>query len=432
MNFLTEFAEYSKGTEAPENYHVWTAIGTMSAILGGRVWLKYGRFKVLANTYIVLLGPPGNGKTTSMGFGQKILRAIPGVNLSAQAQTKEALVKDIAEKQGQATWKNAEGVDELVQFAPMAIFITELSHFLGPNSSHMIDFLTTVYDQDVYDNKTKNKGNETIFGPYVSILACTTPDWVSTYLKTDIITGGFTRRAIFVNEMEGTQRIPWPDETPEQRKAKENCVAIASAKLKLIGQMNWTNEAKIWYTNWYLKRELPKDPTIRGFARTRHMQMLKVAMILSVMENDNLLLEVKHLMMADELLTRIEPNMAGVFNAVGRNELHAVGTKILELLAMQGGAVTEKQVLVAMSAHASTRELNDIINALKDTDRLFRVVAKLKGDGVPRTILMLPDAHEKLQAMKRKQEEERAAEAVKMLAHEGSSASPPSNLPVAD
>src|SRR4029078_4006027 len=138
MNFLTRFAAYGSGTEAPEGYLVWSALGTMSAILQGRVWIHYGRFKVMPNLYIVLLGPPGNGKTTCMNFGQKVLRNIPEVLCSAQAQTKESLVKEIAANQ-----RSEITPDRVVAYAPMTIFITELSHFLGPNSGHMIDFLTT-------------------------------------------------------------------------------------------------------------------------------------------------------------------------------------------------------------------------------------------------------------------------------------------------
>ncbi len=383
MNFLTEFSTYSSGTEAPENYSIWAAIGTMSAVLQGRVWLRYGRFTVLPNTYIVLLGPPGNGKTTVMNFGQKIIRELPTIAMSAQAQTKESLVKEIFANQ------RAVPVGSVViPYAPMAIFITELSHFLGPNSGHMIDFLTTVYDQDKYDNKTKNKGSETILGPYVSILACTTPEWVSSYLKTDIITGGFTRRAIFVNEAEGSQRIPWPDYSPEQQTAFNNCVSICRSKLDLAGEVQWTNDARKWFNDWYLKRDLPKDPTIRGFHRTKHMQMIKVGIIVACCESDNLKMTAEHLQIAEAIVLRIEPNMAAVFNAVGRNELHAVGAKILELVNMNGGMISEKQVMMAMSAQANGRELYEVITALIKTDQLVRMEETKKE--VKRVILVTP------------------------------------------
>lgn len=404
-NFLTAFVEFASGTEAPENYHIWSAIGTMSAILQGRIWLPYGRFKVLPNTYIVLLGPPGNGKTTSMSFGLKVVREIPEIVLSATAQTKESLVKELVANQRAVGYGDVQ-----IPYAPMALFLTELSHFLGPNSGHMIDFLTTVYDQDRYDNKTKNKGNETILGPYVSMLACTTPDWVSTYLKTDIITGGFTRRAIFVNESEGQTRVDWPEYTETQLHAFAECVRLGKTKKDLVGEMHWTDEARAWFRNWYQTRVLPKDPTIRGFARTRHMQMLKVAMILSVCESNDLVLTEAHLQMADLILSRVEPMMSAVFNAVGRNELHAVGEKIKDIVRMHGGIIQEKQVLQAMSAHATTREIYEVIDYLGKTDQVRRTTATLK-NGVKANVLVSAERFAEEQAKAQARTAENVAKA---------------------
>ena len=108
MNFLHRFTAFASGTEAPENYTIWTAIGTMSAVLQGRVWLDYGRFKIMPNTYIVLLGPPGNGKTTSMNMGQKIIRELPEILMSAQAPTKESLVKEVAANQRSSCQKRRQ------------------------------------------------------------------------------------------------------------------------------------------------------------------------------------------------------------------------------------------------------------------------------------------------------------------------------------
>ena len=403
MNFLTEFTKFAAGTEAPENYNIWTAVSTMSTIMSRKVWLQYGRFTIYANTYVVLLGPPGNGKTTSLNFGRKIIAAIPGIPAAAQAQTKESLVKELC-----ATQQKFEYPGGQIQAAPMSIFITELSHFLGPNSGHMLDFLTTVYDLDIYDARTKNKGDNIAYGPYVTLLACTTPDWVSTYLKTDIITGGFTRRAIFVNETEAITRIPWPELSPEQTKAFENVIEIGKEKSKLIGEIVWSNMARKWFTEWYLDQKLPQDPTIRGYYRTLKVQLMKVAMVVSICERDDLILTDEHLQIALAMLDRIAGNLASVFRAVGRNELHAVGQKIVQLLDMNNGFMPKKEIIRAMSAHANSRELWEILTMLRDTDVVYEAKLDL-GDGVPRDYILTPFAKKQIEErLALKQDEDRA------------------------
>ena len=68
MNLLADYLEFQSGNEVNENYHIWSAISALSALVSRRIWVNQGYFKIFGNLYVVLLGPPGNGKTTAMGW----------------------------------------------------------------------------------------------------------------------------------------------------------------------------------------------------------------------------------------------------------------------------------------------------------------------------------------------------------------------------
>lgn len=389
-NFLADYATYTDGDEAPKTYHLWCGLSALSSILSRRVWLNLGRIRIYPNLYVILLGPPGNGKTTAMVVAKELIRELNELPFSAESQTKESLVRELA-----GYIRQYEYQGKPITYTPISIFVTELSHFLGPNSGHMLDFLTTVYDQDYYDAKTKNKGNDLIVGPTVNLLACTTPEWITTYLRADIITGGFTRRAIFINEFEGELRVAFPKRTAEQMKAREALLVAARRLLTISGEVKWSDAAVEWWTKWYIGRELPSDPTVRYYYKTRHIQILKVAIILAVIE-DTFTLTVNHIEVAMSMFELIETNLGRVFQGMGRNELNNVGQKILDLVEMHDGKVAEKQVYAIMFKEANTAELAAVIEHLQRTDKLRRF--SVKEGKVERIVLAGLDVAEKLAA----------------------------------
>ena len=111
-----------------------------------------------------------------------------------------------------------------------------------------------------------------------------------------------------------------------------------------------------------------------------------------------MILTADHLITAHAMMERVLPAMASVFNAVGRNELHAVGNKVLELLAMHNGSLAEKQVIMALGAQANTRELYEIFDHLKKTDQIVKFDLKDEKTGVVRSYLATPARYRQVTA----------------------------------
>jgi hypothetical protein len=360
MNYLIDYDLFTRGDEAPANYHRWSAVSSLASIIGRRVWCHWGRFKIHPNLYVILLGPPGNGKTVSMGNAKDIIRELQTIPFSAEAQTKESLCKEMDNYAQTFTYNG-----KTIVHTPISIYSTEFSHFLGPNNTHMVDFLTTIYDQDIYDTKTKNKSNDLIIGPCVNILACTTPQWITTYLRSDIISGGFTRRAIFVNEDEAKTRIPFPERSEEQQLARQRLLLHARNLSNVVGEFAWSPEGRRFVSEWYTGYELPPDLSVRWYHRTKHIQAMKVAMLVALAEETpKLVLEPIHLQVALAMFDSIEDNLAKVFRGMGRNELAAVSQKVVDLVNMGGGCMEIARIKTLMYGDANTIETDQVIDYL--------------------------------------------------------------------
>jgi hypothetical protein len=393
MSFLKHYRNYVSGTEAHPTYHTFAALVALSSIIGRRVWIDQGIFEVVPNLYVVLVGPSGNRKTSAMTPAKNLIREL-GLPFSAECVTKEKLVLDIyAAERIVADMPDAYKKDFGI-YSPMTCMVTELSEFLGAGGLGMINFLVTIYDQRVYDIRTKNKGDTLIRGPYLSLLACTTPDWITIYLRQDVISGGFSRRAIFVLETAKSGRIAFPTITAEMDQAWKDLVAYSKLLLTVKGPFTWEPEAKQFYERWYMSLQIPTDPTLAGYYESKHIQLLKIAMLLSLSEGTSLVLTKRDLEFGLELLGLAEVNMSRVFSGMGRNELNPIANKIILTIKAQGPVkrkvgdeeedvylCPEKQIRATFFREASKQEMDQIIAHLVEAGKI-EVVGERNNVGV--------------------------------------------------
>ena len=364
-------------------FHHFSALVALSSIISSRVWLDLGLFVIRPNLYVVLTAAPGVKKTTAMSVAKRLLRELgDAVPLSAEAQTKEALVQSMSNNVRECSVepgsvpRNFAPLDEdrsKFLYTPMSIFVTELSQFVGAGSGHMVDFLTTIYDEEQYTNETKNKGTDSLPCPYLTMLGCTVPDWITNNMKSEVISSGFCRRTIFVYEYATTARVPFPEITPEMESAWERCLDYARELLDVKGEITWGEGAKDFYCDWYMNLVTPSDPIMEGWYNSVHVQMLKIATLISLSESTTKVLEIPHMQMSLELIKLIEVNIPKVFKGIGRNELFGIANKLVEMLEQADEkTLPERMVKRHLFKEADPTEIAKILTHLRESGQIVR------------------------------------------------------------
>jgi hypothetical protein len=92
----------------------------------------------------------------------------------------------------------------------------------------------------------------------------------------------------------------------------------------------------------------------------------------------------------------VEANMRKVFEGVGRNELNAIASKILEIVEASGGCLPEKQLNLMMYREANAEELSKVMIHLRTTERIVLLQETVKTTGKIRQIVALPHVASKL------------------------------------
>jgi len=383
-NFIDNYATYSSGNEASHIYHKWSAISCLSSAISRRVWFDFGQFVHYANLYVILVGDPGNGKSTAMSMGRRMVRQLTDIQVAPPSITKEALTQLMGDEKGPCV-KSFELDDEPFEYSHLTMFANEIVTLLntGGNAIGMIEFFTDIWDQPVFEYKTKGSGTDVIKGPFVTLLGCMTPEQTGQMLKDNIISGGFSRRCLFVLTKDRGKPVPRPMTTPEQLAAEAECVEWLTMLGDRKGVFSMTKRAEDFYDKWYYANHATTaaqtSPVMKSYHRTKDCLLIKVSMLYALgtdyemaAGNKPLVLDIPHFEFVLEMFAEVEPNISKVFEGFGRNVLSDISARLLNAIDAQGGYMTEKQIRSHMWDHASTEEMDDVLKHLHGGGQLKR------------------------------------------------------------
>lgn len=319
------------------------------------------------NMYVVLVGPPGSKKSTAIRQGRKLLKQIPGINMTSDAPSVVGVMqdfKDIPQKDHQS----------------LNAFILELSSLFENATETMTGFLTAIYDGDLdYIKRTRIGGKEHIPYPWFNLLGATTPTWLGDNLTKNAVEGGLVARTLYVYSEEVILKSSWPEYDPELRELEKSLIHDLAHISALNGEFTFEGgrdgDAFKWYDSWYLDRaRFPRimDNRMAGYYARKHIHMLKVAMSVALSQSDNRVLTIEHLHTALALLNDIEPGMTRAFSAVGSN-VYATEIERVEML-VRGDpeGILYSDIVAATYHNMEQRYLDSVLQTLEAMGRIIR------------------------------------------------------------
>lgn len=371
----------------PKEYHVWSALSVMGIAIELRLWFSHNYFKVLTPMYVTLVGRQGSKKSTAMKEGKKLLLEVfPDIPLGSSVMTRERIV----ERMSGTDWRRFMGAGNDIEYTPVAFFINELKNFLSFNAAGMIEFLTDIYgEDDCFTSDTIKRGSEPIPKPCVNILACETPKWLVDKLRLGIITGGFSRRMLFVYVLKKPKPITFPIVTDESKAAKDWCAAHLQKVRGYTGEFTWLDEAREWFDKWNQETVYHgNDEILEGLYDTKDILSIQLAMRLAMCyENPEPKFTLEIIQKATSLLMSLEKTLPKLTIAAGRNELAVPQQALLDLLAERDdGWMSEKEFHAMADKHLNPMEYRMVLQLFRDLGEIH--IAPVSFNGVKKTMVM--------------------------------------------
>jgi hypothetical protein len=395
MSFLRDYLAYSTNNEAPEMFHVWGAYSCLAAAVGRKVWLPDGPEVYYPNIYVMYIGDAGNGKTVALKMVKRMIALLGDkgepVHVSRSVETPEGLTFYMAGNP-HAEPPVPSPVMKLVRWPhgevlpsyPMFIIANEFINFISKNMEGWTALLNDIYDEDKYEYRTKNKGEDNLIGPYICLLGALTTEVSSDLQKARIISTGFARRTLFqYGERKWHEPHAFRTKKPGEEEAQKRALDWLKQVQKLAGEFTWSEDAKAYYENWYNAQimEVPKKPQqIKSWFASKPNQVLKIAMLTAMSENLDLRLETSHLEVALHYLGVMEEDLMKVFGGVGRNELASIAMAIVTFLQQVKDPWTKSKLKAQFFLHCKPpNDFDSCIEYLVSSDQIKVIGVEVKG-----------------------------------------------------
>lgn len=290
----------------------------MAGALQRRVWIETAQSILFPNLYVLLVSPPGVGKSQAISRAGDMWSAVNSLHVAPDSVTRASLIDCL---QNSTTRITSPDKTSLVTFHALTVPASEFG-VLVP--SHDLEFLNTL--NHIFDCPTKYRENRrgrgrkkddeqvSIEHPMLNILGGTQPAYLSSLLPEEAWGMGFTSRLIMVYSAQSI-----PIELFTIRASNDHLYRGLLADLTLIttlfGKIQWDVEARSLIEQWAAKG-LPPVPThsrLQNYNSRRLLHILKLCMIASVSRSNELIITAEDFNRARDWLIEAEDLMPDIF-----------------------------------------------------------------------------------------------------------------------
>ncbi len=391
-DFISQYLEYTRETEAPAIYHRWSILAAMSAYMGRTYHIKHGHFNIYPNLYVILLGGAGTRKNTAINLVKMILRSGGYRTIAPTKTTKEKFFIDLSEQSGPGgsdsevdalldanLFGGSDGIDHNSSICH-EIFIAsgEFNTFFGNN---ILDFLTDLGEmwdfEGAFESKIKNGKSVVVYNPTVSILGGTTPTQFSVTFPPEIIGQGFFSRTLLIYGERTREKITFPEEPADE--FKELIVShMKSMRAMIPTQVTMSPNARKLIDRIYHAPESIQDPRFESFYNRRLTILFKLCMIVAVSYGRTVVAE-SDVLYANTMLSHAEQLMPKALGEFGRAKNSDVTHKVLQVILSAEGITTAKEIWKAV--HSDLEKFSDLSNVLQGLVAADKIQVAPEGRG---------------------------------------------------
>lgn len=286
---LKEWMDYTMALPVPEQFRFWTGLAMFGSVLERRVWIKSAGQALYPNLYVLLVAPPGIGKSFAMMEARELLAKVGTTNLAPASMTGKGLLDELLSDRAQKKFTYQQKVHF---YRTTNIIISELGTMLKEYDLQQTSILNDLFDcGSVYQERTRGGGYLQIERPHVSILAGTQPAYLAKIFPESAFGMGLTSRVLMIYS--NSAIVPQIfSETIKPEVHREKVLGALQLLSDLHGQFIVTDAAKRDIQEWIDSGALPK-PThhrLQHYNARRILHVLKLTMIFGALFEKDLII----------------------------------------------------------------------------------------------------------------------------------------------
>lgn len=376
--FVDAFEESVVGLGIPKSFVRWTAISLIGTALGRKVWSVNRRGKVYPNLFIMMIAPPGVGKSEASRIGRRFLRDI-NVAIAPSHISKASLIDELAENKTEYLLNGT-----LRHFSALTIMAHEFNLTFEERNSHLMATLADLWDCPPIlseRKRSRNKGaREETTNTCTNILAGIQPVIMHEMFPASAWGGGILARFIFVYTPIAERILLRDREATGQFGLLEaqytTLVQDFSKIAKLSGSFKEEASFEDAYMEWAIDRgekPRPQHPRLENYNVRRPHQMEKLSMIAAASRGSMTLTAADHAK-ALGWLEDDEVNMDDIFLAMNISDDAAVVSDLVSYLWRQAGGdfVPYTDVYRYLWTKVPSERIEPVLDAAIEAEMILR------------------------------------------------------------
>ena len=349
------YTAYTRETESPLSYHLFSSLCVLSAAIGRRVVLDMGFFRVYPNMAVVLVGPTGLVKKTSaVEIAKKIIEDKVLCPILAEQLNASVIISALAKRGG----------TQLLYIPEVANTFTKEQF----NSGLVTRLLRLLDCPDRYEAETQIRGIEVVENVALTVLGGTTPDQITDSMPKEVIQSGFLNRFIWVVEQDTERCCPKPRKGPNEAKI----LMVVERMKALTGTIVFKESGPAWdfYTHWYeARKDVTRKSTELSLVRATQRydtHLLKLAILINLVEYDSFELKLGSLELASKLIDYVDMRMGHMVKFIEKSPMKQDTDRIVDMLKRMGGIADHSSILRRLSGKFTSTQFKSHINTLAE------------------------------------------------------------------
>lgn len=325
MDWIEGFLEYTEGRPSPYIFRLWSAISVVAAALERRCWLDTAQSRVYPNLFVLLVAPPGLGKSQAVAPAEELVAAAKKSHLAAHSITKAALVDALDRA---LTAKPMNGGKNLVEYHSLYVISGEFGVLIPAHDLGFLSVLNDIYDcPDRRREERRHMENPIdISFPQLNILAGSQPSYLASILPEEAWSMGFTSRLLMIYAGT-TPKVKLFGEKFKTRDAlKKKLVTELAAYHDLYGEFSVEPAAIAAIEAWAETglAPIPSHTKLAHYLPRRILQILKLCMVACASRSRSLHITLGDFQRAQTWLLDAEATMPNIFREMSQKSDAAV------------------------------------------------------------------------------------------------------------
>lgn len=364
-NWIDEFVADTPATESPILFRKWCAIATLSGLAQRRIWCDIGKGALFPNQFILLVSPPGVGKSVVLKMVEQVWALNKSIFIGDETTTIPGLLDYMQDCEATVSYS---GIVE--QTHPVSVACREYGTYMKSYDLSALNLLNDFWDcPKSFSEMTRGGGKNELSYPVMNLVSGTQPSYLNNVLPEEAWSLGFCSRLILVydwqvKQLKTRERLALPKFNPEKYRPAVDAIC------KWQGQLSLSDEALDLFDSWIVDqgmKPLPMHPRLASYIARRPVHWLKVAMCYALAFGSTKI-TLQHLQLAKDTLLEVEESMPNIFRDMSKQSdkdvLDEIRMSIIRM-ALKEPQIPERKLIQLLTSKIATHRVNYFLDVME-------------------------------------------------------------------